>query len=231
MKNILILGGSSDLGKELVSLYSEKNNVYTTYNKNILPNRNKLKLVVKFNFFSNSDKKIFFKKISNIKFDVIIFIGAITPKKKNKSGFFKHINYQYFKDMLYANCYFPIKLFQELYLKKKIKNNSKIIFFSSLAGSISNRGKLKHNRPGGDMIYRISKSALNSAIKNLAYDFKITKMILLSLHPGYVKTKSGGKNADLSVAYSAFKIYNLINRLNIKKSGSFLNYNSKKIKW
>lgn len=231
MKNILILGGSSGIGKKLLSLYAKRNRVFTTYNKNRIPKKDNIKLVFKFNFFSKLNNLAFFKKISDIKFDIVIFIGAMTPNKKNKSGFFKNFDYEYFSKMLYINCYFPIKLFQELFLSKKIKSNSKIIFFSSLAGSISNRGKLKHNKPGGDLIYRMSKSSLNSAIKNIAYDLKNTKIKLIALHPGYVRTKSGGKNANLSVAYSASQIYNLINKLNQKKSGKFLNYNSKEIKW
>ena len=78
-------------------------------------------------------------------------------------------------------------------IKKKnfLKKNSKIIFFSSLAGSITKRGNLKHNKPFGNMIYRMSKSALNCGVKNLSYDFQ-KEHIIISLHPGFVKTKNGG---------------------------------------
>ena len=42
---------------------------------------------------------------------------------------------------------------------------------------------------------------------------------------------SGSKSADLSIVYSAKKIYELIFKLNPKHNGKFLNYEGKEIKW
>ena len=75
---------------------------------------------------------------------------------------------------------------------------------------------MAHNKVGGNMIYRISKSALNSAVKSISYDLSKTNMIIVALHPGWVRTKSGGLSADLSIEYSAKKIYELILNLNHK---------------
>ena len=117
-------------------------------------------------------------------------------------------------------------------MKKKLLNTkAKMIFFSSLAGSIYNRGKLKHNKKGGDLIYRISKAALNVAVKNIAYDFSDTDYSIVAIHPGWVRTRSGGKNANLSISYASKKIFNLIQNLKVKDSGKFLNYNGITLKW
>ena len=90
---------------------------------------------------------------------------------------------------------------------------------------------MAHNKFGGNIIYRISKSALNSAVKSISYDLSKTNMIIVALHPGWVRTKSGGLSADLSVAYSTKKIYELIFKLNRKHNGKFLNYDGKELKW
>ena len=117
-------------------------------------------------------------------------------------------------------------------MKKKLLNTkAKIIFFSSIASSIHNRGKLKHNKKGGDLVYRISKAALNVAVKNIAYDFSDTDYSIIAIHPGWVRTKIGGKNANLSINYASKKIFNLINNLESKDTGKFLNYDGRTIKW
>ena len=46
---------------------------------------------------------------------------------------------------------------------------------------------MAHNKVGGNMIYRISKSALNSAVKSISYDLSKTNMIIVALHPGWVR--------------------------------------------
>ena len=117
-------------------------------------------------------------------------------------------------------------------MKKKLLNSkAKMIFFSSLAGSIHNRGKLKHNKKGGDLIYRISKAALNVAVKNIAYDFSDTDYSIIAIHPGWVRTRGGDKNADLSIGYVSKKIFDLIYDLKSKDTGKFLNYDGRTIKW
>ena len=71
-----------------------------------------------------------------------------------------------------VNCYSQIKLFETLYKKNHIAKNAKIIFISSRAGSIKLRGTLKHHKAGGNLIYRISKSSLNAAVRNIAFDLR-----------------------------------------------------------
>ena len=105
-----------------------------------------------------------------------------------------------------------------------------IVFFSSLAGSIEHRGKLKHNKPFGNLFYRLSKAALNCGVKNLSYDFQ-NRYTIVALHPGYVKTKSGGKNADYEVSYAAEKIFKTLINVSKKDNGSFIDLYGKKLKW
>ena len=104
--------------------------------------------------------------------------------------------------------YKPSYTFWAFVTKTNFKKECKAIFFSSLAGSISLRGKMAHNKVGGNMIYRISKSALEFGSKSISYDLSKTNMIIVALHPGWVRTKSGGLSADLSIEYSTKKFMN-----------------------
>ena len=95
---------------------------------------------------------------------------------------------------------------------------------------MKDRGNLKHNKPFGNLFYRLSKAALNCGVKNLSYDFK-NKYTIIALHPGYVKTKSGGKNADYEVSYAAGRIFKTLTKVRKKDNGSFIDLHGKKLKW
>ena len=121
-------------------------------------------------------------------------------------------------------------LFETFFKSKIFKKNASVVFFSSLAGSIDLRGKLKHNKKGGNLFYRISKSALNCVAKNLAYDFE-NKLKIIALHPGYLNVGSGKKDATLNTSRVIHKICRLIFKIKEKDNGKFLDFDKKKLKW
>lgn len=228
MPKILILGADSEIGFQLYKLLIQKKfNVFASSKK-----KKKNFFILNYNELNNF-KNISKKKFKGIKFDYIFFLAAITNLSKqidNKKCSFGNINYINFRKIIKINCFSPIKIFEILHKNNFINNKAKIIFFSSLAGSIENRGKLKHNKPFGNIIYRISKAALNCAVKNLSYDF-FNKYIIVSMHPGFVRTKKVGRVGDLNIKYASTKILKTIFSLTMKESGFFLNYNGRLIKW
>ena len=178
--------------------------------------------------------KSFICKIIKQIFDKVIFVASVYSGSKGirkKYCMWNNLSIVEFAKMLSINCFSHIKILEFMMKKKLLNTKAKIIFFSSIAGSIHNRGKLKHNKKGGDLIYRISKAALNGAVKNIAYDFSDTDYSIIAIHPGWVRTRCGGKNANLSISYASKKIFNLINDLKSKDTGKFLNYDGRTIKW
>ncbi len=236
-KNVLIIGGGSGIGKKLLEQYKKKYNVFATY-RNSKPKLNGINLF-KLDIGRLNEIKKFINWLlkKKTKIDYVLLIAANTGTNfkivgsHDRNIFLKGLSAKQFEFYLRINCINPIILFEHLIKKQILTKEAKAIFFSSLAGSIELRGKMLHNQTGGNILYRVSKSALNSAIKNISYDLSKTKMIIVALHPGWVRTKSGGKSADLSIVYSAKKIYELIFKLNPKHNGKFLNYEGKEIKW
>jgi NAD(P)-dependent dehydrogenase (short-subunit alcohol dehydrogenase family) len=236
-KNILIIGGGSGIGGKLSDIFKKTHNVIATYRES-KPKLNS-KNVYKLDMSRLKEVRKFVKWLAlrEIKIDYILLIAAQTGTNirssniKDKTVFSKGLSAKQFQSYLKINCINPVILFELLLQKQILKKECRAIFFSSLAGSISLRGEMSHNKVGGNMIYRISKSALNSAVKSISYDLSKTKMIIVALHPGWVRTKSGGLSADLSVVYSTKKIYELIFKLNRKHNGKFLNYDGKELKW
>ncbi len=228
-KKVLIIGGDSGLGKSLYKKFKRKK-----YEVFVTSRRKKREKKIYLNLKNiNQNFKRLKKYFKNIKFDYIFFVAAATTSSKeikNKNCTFGNFDYSNFVKLLEVNCFSNLKLFEFLKRENNLKKNSKIIFFTSQAGSITSRGKLKHNKPFGNLFYRISKAALNCGVKNLSYDFQ-NEYIILALHPGYVRTKSGGKNADFAISYATDKIFKLLEKINKKYNGSFIDLNGKKLKW
>lgn len=106
----------------------------------------------------------------------------------------KLINSQRFEKLLNTNTLAPVMLFQKLLKKKKIKNNSSIVFTSSLAG-------LGYGTVGNSM-YSASKGAISSFIRVASKEFASRKIRVNAVCPGMVKTEimSKGGVSDSQLA-------------------------------
>lgn len=135
-----------------------------------------------------------------------------------------------------ANTTAPIMLTKAFHplLKKSAEINvdkpmgvgrAAVINMSSILGSIGS------NAEGGMYSYRASKSALNAATKSMSIDFKDSKILCVSLHPGWVKTDMGGKNAPLEIDSSCKRMVETIMSLNESNNGTFLQFDGTSLPW
>ena len=232
-KNVLIVGGGSGLGYHLSKRFFKSKKVITYFKTR--PNDNN-STIHKLNLEKEKELICFNQFLLNLGliFDIVYFIGAHTPHyelNEKNSTFSGSYSQKTLDRFIKINCFAPMFIFQKLYQNQLIKKNAKILFFSSLAGSISNRGILKHNLKGGNQFYRVSKSALNSGVKNIAYDLDHTNLKLVTIHPGWVKTKSGGSLADFNISESIESIIDFTNKINKSHHGGFYFLNGKRIEW
>lgn len=95
----------------------------------------------------------------------------------------------------------------------------------------SKMGSIGDTPSGGSYAYRMSKAALNMASANLAADLRPAGVTSIVLHPGWVQTDMGGRNAPLTVAESARSLASLIERTGFEATGQFLNYDGRPIPW
>jgi len=87
-----------------------------------------------------------------------------------------------------------------------ISQNGHIINMSSIMGSLTIKlGNSELDFPA----YRISKTAINMYTKTLASRVKGRGIIVSSVHPGWVKTDMGGKDATKEPTEAANEIYKL----------------------
>jgi NAD(P)-dependent dehydrogenase (short-subunit alcohol dehydrogenase family) len=92
-------------------------------------------------------------------------------------------------------------------------------------------GSLSSNGSGGYYGYRTSKAAANMVMKNLSLDLHKKSIICVALHPGWVRTRMGGKNAPLSPEESAVQLFKVLTSLGEEQNGTFLNYQGENIHW
>lgn len=92
-------------------------------------------------------------------------------------------------------------------------------------------GSLELNESGGLYPYRCSKSALNSCTKSLSIDAFQKHVHAICLHPGWVRTDMGGKNAQLEVEDACHHMVQLLTNLTADKNGKFLQYDGQELPW
>ena len=225
MKNILITGANRGIGLKFAEILSANNNIYATARD--ITNADELKKfdnteLLELDLLDKDSIKSFCSELKDIPLDMIINNAGIFQDEQMEETI---LDPELWLDEIMINAIGPVVLSQKLKENIMSGNDKKIIFISSQMGSIDD------NYSGGYYFYRTSKSALNSAAKSLSIDWKADGISVLMLHPGWVRTDMGGSNAKLDIDTSVSKMLDVINSLDMGKTGTFLNYEGKKLEW
>lgn len=178
-KTILVTGASSGIGKQAAISISEVGGEV------IIIGRNEERLRNTFNNLQGNNHKYFVVDLS--KEEEIINLVSRLPKLNGAvycAGITGHMPAKFIKknhlsDMFAVNYDAPVLLIGKLLRKKKLSNNSSIVFISSLATQ----------QPFfGGSAYVSSKSALEGYTKVLAMEIAPKGMRANCISPGFVKT-------------------------------------------
>ncbi|KAI8877868.1 NAD(P)-binding protein [Backusella circina FSU 941] len=115
----------------------------------------------------------------------------------------------------------------------------RIINMSSILGSVgfaTNFGKTGETathleKAGTNSAYKVSKTALNMITALFANALEVESFVVISIHPGWVRTDMGGQNAHLEVPDSVRHLISSITSLTTADNGRFLNYDGQSISW
>jgi NAD(P)-dependent dehydrogenase (short-subunit alcohol dehydrogenase family) len=80
-------------------------------------------------------------------------------------------------------------------------------------------------------LYRASKAALNSVLKDVALVAGARGIACVAFHPGWVKTDMGGQGADVDVETSVAGIRRTLAGVDASRNGTFLSYDGSAIPW
>lgn len=155
--------------------------------------------------------------------------GIHGPRDAN--GTFGNLDVAAWLEVVRVNAMAPLKVTEAFLPQVLASEQKKIVFISSRAGSIAERGSLPHHKTGGPYIYRSSKAILNAVAKALAFDLRSKGVSVVVLHPGWVKTELGGRDAPTDTATSVAAIRAVISQASPADNGVFRNYDGTIIPW
>ena len=127
-----------------------------------------------------------------------------------------------FDAVMHTNVLGPMRVLPQLL--EALAPDARIGILSSRMGSLT----LRANSAG--WVYRASKAAVNSVMKDLALSLD-GRAVCVSLHPGWVKTDMGGQEADIDVATSASSLRGVLDGLKAGDNGGFFNYDGSALPW
>lgn len=138
---------------------------------------------------------------------------------------FGELSAKTFDETLHANVVGPLLLSQAFAPQLARGANATIVNLSSELGSLADTTHF--HTPS----YAISKAALNMVTRLLAAQLKSAHVIVVSMHPGWVRTDMGGPSAPLSAAESVGGMLQVIDGLTAEDNGRFLDYRGAALAW
>lgn len=127
-----------------------------------------------------------------------------------------------FDQVMRTNVLGPMRVIPQLV--DALAEGSKLGVISSRMGSMGLRSN------GSGWLYRASKAAVNSVLKDASFALA-GKAICVALHPGWVRTDMGGSDADLDVNDSARDLRRTLAALTPADNGAFLNHDGQPLAW
>ena len=112
-----------------------------------------------------------------------------------------------------------------LALLPRLERGAKIGFVSSKAGSIGDRPS------GGNYGYRMSKSALNMGAANLAAELASRGILVVALHPGFVRTEMTSGSGNIDPLEAAAGLIARLDELDESRSGRFWHADGTELPW
>lgn len=129
-----------------------------------------------------------------------------------------------FDAVMHTNVLGPMRLIQA-FGPNVARADGVIAVISSKMGSI-------YETTGADALaYRCSKAAANMVMKAAANEFGARGAIVVSLHPGWVRTEMGGPQATVGVSESVEGLRRVIAGLAPDDNGCFFDYSGRALSW
>lgn len=160
-------------------------------------------------------------KYHNSRLDILINNAGIYPENHSRDGI-KETNATLVLKAFEVNALGAYHAIQKLFPLLLNSPHARIINLSSQMGALT-------SADGFGYAYRMSKVALNMLTKCFAIEN--SKIITISLRPGWVKTEMGGTLANIEIQESVKQMIKIIANLDINDSGKFLDYQGNVNEW
>ncbi|KAL9105620.1 MAG: hypothetical protein Q9227_009232 [Pyrenula ochraceoflavens] len=169
--------------------------------------------------------------LGEVPINVLLNIAGVIASKESDA--LHSVSLDVLKRIFATNTYGPLLLTQALLPNVLAAASSEhpahLGFMSSRVGSIAD------NSTGGSYAYRSSKAALNSICKSMSVELKEKDVVVVVMHPGYVKT---GLNADthsmpeaVMPDEAAGKLWKVFQKIALNDTGKFWHREGYELPW
>ncbi len=156
--------------------------------------------------------------------DVLINNAGVYLERTEPHGL-GSLRYEDWVETLTVNTLGPVRVTEAFVGQVGRSERRLVVAITSHMGSIADIER------AGSYYYRSSKAALNAAMKGLALELARHGIGILLLHPGWVRTRMGGRNAPVTPETSVSGIRAIIEKSRVVDSGRFLRYDGKRMPW
>jgi NAD(P)-dependent dehydrogenase (short-subunit alcohol dehydrogenase family) len=209
MPTALITGAGRGLGKELARQYEADGwRVIGTTRRD-------------FDVTQPQKVRTFAEKLKGIPIDLLFCNAGISGKRGTSIGSFDYASWE---EVLRVNVLGAAAVAEALVDNVAASERKVIAFMSSRLGSIADTG-------GQTIPYSTSKAALNMVARAFSILLAPRGIIVLALHPGWVRTDMGGAGAPLEPAESVRGLRKVIAGSKKDDSGKFLSHDGASLPW
>ncbi len=220
--NILIIGASRGIGLEFVRQYRAAGDaVWATARDDagLARLRELGATALKLDVIDAASVSGLAWQIDGLAFDIaIVNAGVIGPR----ADALQAPSQADFDSVMHTNVLGPMRVLPQL--AEALAAGARIAVLSSRMGSIGSRSN------GSVWLYRASKAALNSVLKDASFAFA-GRATCIAFHPGWVRTDMGGAGADIDVNESVSGMRSVLAGLTAADNGRFINYDGQPIAW
>ncbi len=127
-----------------------------------------------------------------------------------------------FDAVMHTNVLAPMRLLPQI--AEALAPGARVAIISSKMGSLG----LRASTTG--WLYRASKAAVNSVMRDASLALS-GQAIVVSFHPGWVRTDMGGAGADIDATTSIAGMRTVLASVKPADTGSFFNYDGQRLAW
>jgi NAD(P)-dependent dehydrogenase (short-subunit alcohol dehydrogenase family) len=248
-ETVLITGSNQGIGLEFAKQYAERGwTVIATHRRDSTPaelaklsQKHPKVRVERMDISDHQQIEALAAKLKGQPIDILLHNAGLirsaplSDRQGNADQKFGTLDYRRFDDFMRTNVAGPLKITEMFVENVKASKLKKIVAISSAAGMVSQPPRSPTGSPGTDHYwYRISKAALNSAMRLLAVELEPAGVSVVMFHPGGVQVESFG---DLKLPgfvppqEAIGKMIKTIDGLTIKDTGRFLQNDGRDHPW
>jgi NAD(P)-dependent dehydrogenase (short-subunit alcohol dehydrogenase family) len=220
--NVLVIGASRGLGLEFVRQYREAGDAVTASARDdagLERLRGLGATPIRLDIADAAGSSGLAWQIDGARFDVAIVNAGVSGERVAP---LEPPEVENFDAVMHANVLGPMRVIAQI--AAALAPAAGLAVLSSRMGSIGGRTS------ASSWLYRASKAAVNSVLKDAALTLG-DRAACVALHPGWVRTDMGGAGADIDAATSVAGMRRVIAGLGPADSGAFFDYAGKAIPW